>query len=126
MSLNKVRTNIAFILVLFASTLFMSCDNVVQSRYENETSVTIHVTVYFDGRVPVIGSNTGGGGDVLNILPNETGSVAGLFMPAERANPNEEFTIVGTNIDGDVLFSEVFTWQELNDMDWFVEIVDQR
>jgi hypothetical protein len=105
--------SVALLLVLLLSSSACTCDPAVWIEFNNQTDQTL--SIFIDGSASQ--------GDVLPGETLRTGTMSIWGSPDPPWGDGDyKYLIEAKTKDGEVVYSEEFTWQELDDMDWTIVI----
>ncbi len=124
MSRKKFATLTVALLLVVTS---VACDRFEQIDFQNDTTLTIDI-VYGHSTVPdELGKrNSSGRCAVCELPPGEEDLLIDPSGDPDRGR-DVVYSITARDAARDVvIYSRVFTWDELSDMDWRVVITDMR
>jgi hypothetical protein len=115
-------TIVRFVVIGLVSILFVTgCDPYQIVSFNNQTSFLIQVDI---DSVPLDYQGTPEfyylPGEFIN--PGESKSYVTTIWPDRRGGIDSKYPASALNKAGEVIFYRVFTWDELNDMDWTIVI----
>jgi hypothetical protein len=110
-----VILSVALLLVLLLSSSACTCDPAVWIEFNNQTDYTLSIYI--------------GGAYQDDVSPRQTLRFATMDIWGDDSPPWGDgdflYLIEAKTKDGEVVYSEEFTWQELDDMDWTIVITPE-
>jgi hypothetical protein len=114
---------ICFLLASLSLILFISgCEPYQSITFENQISIPIKfdisvVSVDYSGQPNINWNSTH---DILNV--GETKKYVTSVPDTRRGGINYKYAVVAVSETNEIVFSQIYTWDELNDMDWIIAI----
>jgi hypothetical protein len=104
--------SVALLLALLLSSSACTCDPAVWIEFHNQTDYTLSIYI--------------GGAYQDDVAPGQTLRFATMDIWGDDSPPwgdgDFKYLIEAKTNDGEVVYSEKFTWQELDNMDWKIVI----
>lgn len=114
---------ISSILLIIVAT---ACDSVEQVDVINNSSVTVDILYGPGGEIQQIGDTDNGGCVICGLEPRSEEFFIDPSGDPERGRRHDYELTARETTSNIVIYSRVFTWDELRDMDWRVVITDMR
>ncbi len=120
-----MRLILAIALLTLASAA-VACDSFERVTLENRTTETVDILYGPGGEVQQPGEVDNGGCIICGLEPQGEDSFVDPSGDPERGRRHNYELTARETTSNIVIYSRVFTWDELRDMDWRVVITDMR